>query len=144
MKSCFIIFCFSFCSITLIAQSEESLVIQTIESAYVGGFHNGGSVESIRKGFHPSFVMFRQNKNEIITVPLEEWIKNTLKSREESKGNDGPKATAQYQQIGVVGNAANVTLDLHRGDKRIFTDHLLLYKFEEGWRIVSKSFYRHP
>lgn len=131
-------------SIQSFAQTEESLVKQTIETAYIGGIHNGGAEADIRTGFHPSFIMSRFNNNEILTVTLDQWVTNTLKSRSQNTNADGPKAVAQYNQIQIAGNAANVSLDLYRGDKKIFTDNLLLYKFNEGWRIVSKTFYRHP
>lgn len=45
--------------------------------------------------------------------------------------------------IEVVGNAAVAKVELYREDKKIFTDFLSLYKFEEGWRIVSKIYHRH-
>jgi len=126
------------------SQTDESEVKSTIESAYVGGIHNGGPIANIRSGFHPSFMMFRVNKNEIISVTLEEWITGIEKSRSQATNNaDGNKATADYKQLSVSGNSANVMLDLYRGDKKIFTDHLLLYKFNEGWRVVAKTFYRH-
>ncbi len=128
----------------VLSQNDESEIKRVIESAYVGGIHNGGPIADIRSGFHPSFVMFRFNKNEIISVALEEWIANIEKSRTQTNGNaDGNKATADFKQVSVAGNSANVMLDLYRGDKKIFTDHLLLYKFNEGWRMVSKTFYRH-
>jgi hypothetical protein len=88
--------------------------------------------------------MFRFNKNEITSAPLEEWITNIEKGRNQSNANaDGNKATVEYKQVSIAGNSANVMLDLFRGDKKLFTDHLLLYKFNEGWRIVSKTFYRY-
>jgi hypothetical protein len=131
-------------AVRLSAQSDDALVRETIETAYVGGIHNGGSIESIRRGFHPNFVMFRLNKNEILSVTLEEWIQGIEKNRASGSTADGPKARAEYRQVQVIGTSANASLDLYRGDQKIFTDHLLLYKFAEGWRIVSKSFYRHP
>ncbi len=142
MKNIFLLLLFAPCFAQ--SQNDESEIKRTIESAYVGGIHNGGPLADIRSGFHPSFVMFRFNKNEIISVALEEWITNIEKGRTQANPNaDGNKATAEYKQVSVAGNSANVMLDLFRGDKKLFTDHLLLYKFNEGWRIVSKTFYRY-
>ena len=49
----------------------------------------------------------------------------------------------EFLQIDITGNAAMAKINLKKNDVLIFTDYLLLYKFEEGWRIVSKTFYRY-
>ncbi len=126
------------------SQSEEDAVKQVITTAYVGGIHNGGPVSDIRAGFHPGFNMLRLIKNEVSPLPIEEWIKNIEKSRSENPNATRSRVDSKFINVAVVGNSANVTLELWREEKKIFTDHLLLYKFDEGWRIVSKSFFRHP
>lgn len=129
---------------TAYAQNDEESIKQVINSAYVGGIHNGGPMTDIRKGFHPSFIMFVKNSNDLKNTTLEEWLTNLEKSR--ASGTPAPKdpAVAKFKSVAVNGTSAAVTLDLHRGDKKIFTDNLLLYKFDEGWRIVGKNFYRYP
>ena len=126
-----------------LAQADEELVKKTVLNAYVEGIHNGGSVDQIRQGFHPSFQMFRFADNEVKTVSIEDWIKGIEKARAENKAA-GPRSEANFTQVSVSGTSANVVLELNRDGKRIFTDHLLLYKFAEGWRIVAKTFFRHP
>lgn len=142
MKKIFVIAFVAISSLAF-AQSDEDQVKAVIESAYIGGIHNGGPIEDIRKGFHPSFIMFVSSNNEVKQTPIEEWITNIEKNRATIK-TDGSKATAKFITVSVVGSSANVQLELYRKDKKVFTDNLLLYKFSEGWRIVSKTFYRHP
>jgi hypothetical protein len=125
------------------AQSEEEAVKQVVTSAYVQGIQNGGPIEDIRKGFHPSFNMLRLIENEVKPLSIEEWITNIEKSRKEN-GPPKTKTEAKYIDVHVTGTAAVVELELFRDNKKIFTDYLALYKFNEGWRIISKSFYRHP
>jgi hypothetical protein len=36
-----------------------------------------------------------------------------------------------------------VRLELRRDGKHVFTDHLSLYRFADGWKIVSKTFQAH-
>lgn len=130
-------------SISVFAQSEEDAVKAVVNSAYVGGIHNGGPVEDIRKGFHPTFHMLRQMDNDVKPLAIEDWIANIEKSRA-SNATPATTTTGKFVSVTIAGTAANVVLELHRGDKKIFTDNLLLYKFNEGWRIVSKTFFRHP
>ena len=130
---------------SLLAQSEEEQVKAVVNAAYVQGIHNGGPIADIRKGFHPSFTMLRLMENEVKPLSIEEWVTNIEKNRAQNTNNANPvKTEGKYIQVTVAGTAANVVLELYRGDKKIFTDNLLLYKFNEGWRIVSKTFFRHP
>jgi hypothetical protein len=126
------------------AQSDDQDVKQVINSAYVGGIHNGGPIDDIRKGFHPAFIMFRQSENDVKQTTIDEWVKSLEAARAKDSNPNPVKASARFTSVAIVGSSANVTLDLYRGERKIFTDHLLLYKFTEGWRIVGKSFYRHP
>ena len=126
------------------AQSEdESAIKAVVTSAYIEGIQNRGNIDDIRKGFHPSFTMLRVMQNEIKPLPIEEWIANIEKSKA-SNEPASPKAEGKFINIDITGTAAVVKLDLFRNGKRTFTDYLVLYKFSEGWRVVSKTFYRHP
>jgi hypothetical protein len=137
------IFLFCLVSFVLHAQTDEEQVKQVVMSAYVGGIHNGGPVEDIRKGFHPTFNMLRLTDNQVKPLPIEEWITNIEKSRAQQTTAPA-KTEGKFVSVTITGTAANVVLELYRGDKKTFTDNLLLYKFTEGWRIVSKTYYRYP
>lgn len=126
------------------AQNDEALVKETVNSAYVSGIHNGGPIADIRKGFHPTFQMLRFMDNDVKPMGIEEWITALEKNRAQATSPQAVRTEGKFVTVTVSGTAANVVLELYRGDKKIFTDNLLLYKFNEGWRIVSKTFYRHP
>lgn len=143
MRKILLITVFVIVAFSTYAQNEEDAVKQVVSSAYVGGIHNGGPIEDIRKGFHPTFNMIRLMNNEIKPLSIEEWITNIEKSRKEN-GPPTIKTEGKYISVDVTGTAAIVELELFRDNKKIFTDYLVLYKFTEGWRIVSKTFYRHP
>jgi hypothetical protein len=127
-----------------LAQSDEQNVKDVVNTAYVGGIHNSGSIADIRKGFHPTFIMLSLAENEVKPTTLDEWVKRIEAGRAKDPTPNPVKAEAKFLNVTVVGTSANVTLELFRGEKKVFTDHLLLYKFTEGWRIVGKSFFRHP
>jgi hypothetical protein len=127
-----------------IAQNDEASVKQVVASAYVEGIHNRGNIDDIRKGFHPSFNMLRLMDNEIKPLSIEEWITNIEKSKKESTTAPPAKTEGKFVNVDITGNAAVVKLELYRENKKVFTDYLVLYKFTEGWRIVSKTYFRHP
>lgn len=126
------------------AQGTEAEVTAVVEKAYIGGIHNGGPIADIRAGFHPSFTMYVQNDAGLKLTTIDEWVGNIEKSRAQNSTPPANKATAKFLSVSVAGTSASVVLELYRNDKKIFTDNLLLYKFPEGWRIVAKTFYRHP
>jgi putative lumazine-binding protein len=123
--------------------SDEESIKQVITTSYIGGIQNRGSSEDIRKGFHPTFTMLRLIDNQVKPLPIEEWLTNIEKSKANNEPAQ-PKAEGKFVNVDITGNAAVVKLDLFREGKRTFTDYLVLYKFNEGWKIVSKTYYRHP
>ena len=127
---------------SVFSQNAEGAVINVVNSAYVEGIHNNGSIADIRIGFHPSFTMLRLMENEIEPLPIADWISSIEKRRSENTPQ-GVRIDGKFVDIDVTGNAATVKLELYRQDKLIFTDYLSLYQFEEGWRIVSKTYFRH-
>ncbi|MBT1698641.1 nuclear transport factor 2 family protein [Fulvivirgaceae bacterium PWU4] len=137
-----LIFMFFLLPAVVFAQNDEASIKQVVTNAYIQGIHNRGSVDEIRKGFHPTFSMLRLVDNEIKPLPIEEWIANLEKAKKEST-TPPVKTEGKFVNVDVTGNAAVVKLELYRENKKVFTDYLVLYKFAEGWRIVSKTFYRH-
>jgi len=123
-------------------RSDETAIRQVITESYIEGIQNGGSPEQIRKGFHPSFEMLRLMENDVKPYPIEEWIE-ALEKRKAESTTAQPKAEGKFINIDVTGTAAVVKLELYRAGKKTFTDYLVLYKFNEGWKIVSKTFFRH-
>ena len=133
-----------FVSLNAFSQNaDEAAIKAVVTSAYIQGIHNRGSVDEIRKGFHPTFTMLRMNNNEISPLPIEDWITNLEKAKKENPA-PAPRAEGKFVNVDITGNAGVVKLELYREGKKVFTDYLVLYKFTEGWRIVSKTFYRHP
>ena len=123
-------------------QSDEDAIKQVITTSYIEGIQNRGSVEDIRKGFHPSFHMLRYIDNDVKPLSIEEWITNIENSKAKNEPGQ-PRAEGKFISIDITGTAAVVKLDLYRAEKRTFTDYLVLYKFTEGWKIVSKTYYRY-
>lgn len=125
--------------------NDEEAIRTVIQSAYVDGLQNWGDIEAIRAGFHPTFELLSKTKeNEIQKLPIGKWIEMVEARKAQNPGGPEFLTTAEIHQIDITADAAMAKLDLIRNEKRIFTDYLLLYKFEEGWRIVGKIYYRLP
>ena len=126
-------------------EKEKEAIKQLIQSAYVDGLQNLGSIEDIEAGFHPGFNLLGVRNNQLTKFPIYSWVESVKKRKEEHPEGrpEEEKISVKFNSIDVTGNAAMAKVELYQKDKKLFTDYLQLYKFEEGWRVVSKIYYRH-
>lgn len=124
-------------------QDEKQAVIKVVEEAYVQGVHANPDGEAMRKGFHADFIMFVQDGGKINKVSRDEWITRIETAKTKSANKPRPEIKAEYPLIEITGSAAVVKVELYRDGKHTFSDYISLYKFDEGWKIVAKTFYRH-
>jgi len=135
---------FAFSGILTANADEKKAVMSVVEEAYVKGVHADPSGEAMRKGFHPDFIMFVYGAGKIAKVTRDEWIARIEAAKAQNSGAPKPVVKHEFPLVEVTGNAAIVKVELHRDGKHVFTDFITLYKFEDGWQIIGKTFYRHP
>jgi hypothetical protein len=126
-------------------EPEQETIKKVIQSAYVDGLQNKGPVADIEKGFHPGFELLGNKNNELTRFPIYSWIMYHQKRLAENPNppTSAEVVTCKFPLIDITGNAAMVKIELYKEGNILFTDYLSLYKFEEGWQIVSKIYYKH-
>jgi hypothetical protein len=124
------------------SSGDADAVKAVVQTAYVEGVHSRLDPAAMRRGFHPDFRMLVLREGALQAVSLEEWIER-LGRRAPAPGGARPSIEADFSALDVTGNAAAVRLELRRDGKHVFTDYLSLYRFADGWRIVSKTFQGH-
>lgn len=124
------------------AAKEKQAIQKVIETAYVKGIHIDRDAAAIRSGFHPDFTMLILRDNQISKVALEDWITRIEESKKKNPTLT-EKTTHEFEIVDLSGSAAVARVELFKDDRHVFTDYMSLYKFEEGWKIVGKIFYRH-
>jgi len=144
MKKISLIFLLACLPFTLAAQSqnEENAIKKVIQEAYIDGLQNLGDIQTIRNGFHPDFEMLVYRNGQMSKLPIGTWIER-IEQRKANPTTTPPNITGKFIDVEITGTVAMVKLELHRDGKRIFTDYISLYKFENGWKIVSKVYYQH-
>jgi putative lumazine-binding protein len=125
-----------------VADADRAAVEAVVKTAYVDGVHAKGDPALMRQGFHPDFRMLTLRSGAMTPVTLEEWIARLEKGNGERTG-PRPEIRHEFTHVDVTGNAAVVRLELYRDGKHTFTDYLSLYRFPDGWKIVSKTFHAH-
>ena len=124
-------------------EADKDAVIQVITDAYINGVHAKPDGAAMRRGFHPDFRMLVLTEGKMTVVTLDEWVSRVEKSAASSTA-PRPAIKAEFPHVDVMDNTASVRVEVFRDGKHTFTDYLLLYKFADGWKIVSKAFYAHP
>ena len=122
---------------------EITAIKKVIQEAYADGILNKGDIDTIEKGFHPGFAILGMSNNSLWKYPIYNWIESVSKKKREGKFPPEKMVTFKYPLIDISGTAAVVRVEFFEGEYHKYTDFLSLYKFDEGWRIVSKIFFEH-
>lgn len=124
---------------------DKEAIKKVIQSGYVDGLQNYGDTEVTKKCFYPGFFItnYTPATNQITHTPIYNWIESVEKTK--ASGNvPARKISVEFDMIDVTGYTAMAKIRLiENGTKLLFTDYLLLYRFEEGWKIVQKTYMRH-
>jgi ketosteroid isomerase-like protein len=122
---------------------EQKAIVQVITDAYINGVHAKPDATAMRRGFHPDFRMLVLTDGKMTAVTLDEWAGRFEKAAANAAAAR-PAIKAEFPEVNVTGSAASVRVEVFRDGKHTFTDYLLLYKFADGWKIVSKTYQAHP
>jgi hypothetical protein len=152
MKKIYFLLIATAISFTLYAQQQAGneadidLIKSIIQTSYVEGLQNEGDTVKINHGFHPDFELLIPGKDgKLEKYSLTAWkekIKVNLASGKlPRKGDD--RISIKFLFVDVTGNAAVAKFEFYVGAKLTFVDYQSLYKFDTGWKIVSKIFYKY-
>ena len=121
--------------------SETEAVKEAIVEGYIEGIFIKGDPECVKKRWHEEcdIVVFRDKK--LQKLPASFFVEQL----EKKSGPPMPdvKVTHEFEDVKVVGNAALAVVKVFLDGKQKYTDFMNLYKFDSGWKIVTKTFYSH-
>ena len=121
-------------------KGEKEAIKNVIDVAYIQGIHRTQNEKTVKSGFHESFSMLVLQGNEMKKVGVDEWLINLEEMKKENPVMWASETKYTFELVDVSGYSAVAKLDVHKGKIHFSTDYMLLYKFEEGWKIVSKIF----
>ncbi len=124
---------------------DKEAIKKVIQTAYVEGLQNEGDVKKIDAGIHPRFNLLGVGENnKMWNLPIDDWKKRVVKNKEEGKlpktGND--KVSIKFLSVDITGTAAVAKIEFYIGEKLTYVDYISLYKFEDGWKMVNKIYYK--
>ena len=113
---------------------------RVIEKAYIQGIHGNQDEQLVRSGFHEDFAMLVFGDDAIDKVTVDEWLVRVEVMKRENPEMWAAETRYSVELVDVSGYAAVAKLQVYKGEVHFSTDYMLLYRFEEGWRIVSKIY----
>lgn len=140
-----IIFLLGMTMIAHAGDNDQVAIKKLILTAYVDGLQNKGDLEVTRNGFYPGFdLLILKNEGIVEKLPIYNWIAlaEMKKAKEPARPEGDDITICDFEFIDITGDAAVAKIHLSKNGKRIFTDYLSLYRFPDGWKIVSKIYQR--
>lgn len=127
-------------------ESAKVAIKKVIQTCYVDGLQNLKNIDEIAKGFHPGFNLLIHRNNMVEKLPIYNWIEyaKKRKAKQTEPLTEENTTYVKFLNIDITGTAAVAKIELSKGSKAIYIDYLSLYKFEDGWKIVSKIYYKIP
>lgn len=119
---------------------ENEAIKKVIVDAYIDGVFNKGDASLIRKGCHPDCDVLVLAEGRLMKAQAYSYADRFEK-------NPGPVLegiTYKFTDIHVTGYAGLAIVEIFHEGKPVYTDYISLYKFDDGWKLVTKIYYSHP
>ncbi|WP_430907454.1 nuclear transport factor 2 family protein [Maribacter sp. 2-571] len=114
------------------AQSELHAITDTLMD-YIEGTANG-EPERVKKAFHPELNLYSINKDSLKVWYGKAYIGGISKGKKSNR-------IGRIVSIDYENDAAMAKIEiLMPNAKRIYTDYLMLLKYQGNWKIIHKSY----
>ncbi len=120
-------------------RSKEIVEIQkVVTQSYIMPLYYHKDIEDMRKGLHKDFNMYVLHENNFEKRSRDQWIEKLYQVKE----RDLLKRiyTYNFELVDFEGHAAIVKLIVEEENATRYVDYLSLYKFDDGWKILTKLF----
>lgn len=127
------------------AELDKQAIKNVIQTAYVDGLQNEGDIVKIDSGIHSGFNLIGIGEDdEMWVLPIADWKNKTEKKKEEGvfPREGDKKVSVKFLNIDITGTAAVAKIEFYVGSEKKYVDYISLYKFDSGWKMVNKIFYK--
>lgn len=138
-------------SITLYHSQEEEIdydlevaeIKKVIRESLVDAAGNHWDVKKWKKGFHPDFTGLTLVGAELEKDTFSDWEEaiKTMETREPE--GHMTLITGEIPQISILGHMGIAEVKIYNGTKLSETVYIQLFRFSDGWKIVSKVGLKH-
>lgn len=107
-----------------------------IVQSYIEGIFLKGDAALVSSGWHPECDIVILNDGVLTKLPARYWMERF----EKNPGPLDPNVTFKFTEVKATRYAAVAIVEIYTSEKHLYSDYMCLYKFSEGWRIVTKIF----
>ena len=122
---------------------SEQAIREVIQTAYIEGIHNEQDQDKVHAGFHSEFRMFMRRDGDIAHVDRDTILNGVIRQRKNNPASGQPPIECDISVLDIDEKAAVARINLKRDGVVGCVDYLSLYKFDDGWKIVSKIYQPH-
>jgi len=126
---------------TFSGHSLDSTEIQNVQQVVIDSYVNGiflkGDYKLVKKGWHSDCDIVILENGKLKKLPAQYWVDRL---KEHPKPLD-PNVSYKFIDVNVTGYAAVAIIEIFSNGKPLYTDYMCLYKFKDGWKIVTKIYY---
>lgn len=114
------------------AQTDLEAITNTLND-YLEGTANG-EPERVKRAFHPDLNLYSIKDDELQVWNGQDYTGNIKKGQKSNR--IGRIVSIDYENDAAIGKIEIIM----PGPKRIYTDYLMLLKYQGSWKIIHKSF----
>lgn len=142
LMSLFISFLFVGTAIWSDNSTDEKEIKLVVEKA-MEAIYNSGNLKIFDELIHEEYILWIKNGNELLklTKQKQREFLGHYKDAGLFPNYFGVPVSVRFKHIEISGHAAMVIQDFYKGDVHTCYDHIALYKFEDGWKIISWTTY---
>lgn len=127
-------------SLIVFAKQDEAKEIKNvIVQSYIEGIFLKGDAALVSKGWHPDCDIVILKDGNLTKLSAKYWVDRF----EKKPGPLDKNVTHKITEVKVTGYAAIAIVEVYTSGKHLYTDYMCMYKFKDGWKIVTKIFYHY-
>ena len=126
-----------------LVEQDKKAIKEVVEQFYIDVVFGDKNIATLKNGFHSEFNMYVLYDDKIDKRTLQRWTDRLEQVRSGNAQTPKVNYTYQVKLIDVTGPTAMIKIEIYGNAKLKYTDYLSLYKFKEGWKIMTKLFTQH-
>jgi len=120
--------------------NTEELEVKNVIEYAIDAMYNKGDIELIKTHYHPDYeLLLLVEGNKLYKMSLNERIQHVKEGQQNQAYPPKEHVSIKFEFVDVAYSTATVKFDYFRAGRQTCIDIMTLYKFEEGWRIVSQT-----
>jgi hypothetical protein len=122
---------------------ECNAIEKILDESYIDGYLNSKNSKSVENGFHPEFNGLFVKNNVLEKSQINNQQIDTGRTDKSESKKNYQELSAKFSSIKVIGRIGFAKCEIYKGFENHVTEYILLLRFDEGWKLVTKISHNH-